>query len=402
MTELPRRRVGSQANEKPNDVVAAAVERTTELDREWTERRLEAYRVIDASVHESIGNVLKTAVDVRQAMEQEARLILDALRTDRDRIVEEIRDLRRERDEITSDMLGVRRQAEEDSVRIRVAAETQAAAILTEAETRRAALLAEVSQLDKQVTDVSGQFQSLFDEAALRSRAARSAAARTSGGMPTPLQPSPLRVAEPENRPNAPARSPVTPAAVRPVAAKPPPAPVASEPSPFEPTSVEPKSPPAGTRSRVTPPPAAGAPAQQPTAAQPPPVARPRTPIDAVLPAIAPENVPPDERSASIDVALNRTTVESVPASKLVSTQKTNVGIAGIPSFSRAIEIQRAIQRSPVVRHVQGLGLEHGRFTIAVEHDPGVDLSATIAQELRIDITVLSESDGNLELNIGG
>lgn len=217
-----------------------------ELDRDWTQRRLETFRSLDKSTHSVLGQVFETAQevlrsvgDMRQEMEQEARKLLHSVHGERDRLVEEIRDLRMRREDLTSEISAARRTAEEEIARlrrgaeeaaaetrraaeeaaaqarlaaereatqIRAQAETDHATMLREAEARRAELMAEIQDLEDQIADVSSHLHALVDRrgGALAPRGSRAKAVSAA---------PPARAArpEPERRAPTPPAPPVPP-----------------------------------------------------------------------------------------------------------------------------------------------------------------------------------------------
>ncbi|HZR00583.1 MAG TPA: hypothetical protein VFC93_17420 [Chloroflexota bacterium] len=79
-------------------------------------------------------------------------------------------------------------------------------------------------------------------------------------------------------------------------------------------------------------------------------------------------------------------------------SQRTEVSVAGTPSFARALELQRGIQRSAGVRHVQALQFEHGTLVLAVEHEPGIDLVEAVTSLPNVQLALVGAHEGRLEL----
>src|SRR5919201_4693564 len=107
------------------DVEAAAQLQAAEVERDWAARRLELYRGLDNAVQQALGGVLNAASETRQAIEQEAKEILDRLRHERARLIEDIREYRRQREGLAAEIAETRRRAEEEAARIRRTAETE-------------------------------------------------------------------------------------------------------------------------------------------------------------------------------------------------------------------------------------------------------------------------------------
>src|SRR5688572_17232627 len=141
------------------DVEASSQLQTAELERDWAARRLELSRGLDVSIQQVISGVLNAAGETRQAMETEAKLIVDRLRHERSRLIEDVREYRRQREGLAAEIAETRRRADEDAARIRRAAENERTQMLAGAETRRTELMAEIQRLEEQLADVSSGIQ---------------------------------------------------------------------------------------------------------------------------------------------------------------------------------------------------------------------------------------------------
>jgi outer membrane biosynthesis protein TonB len=228
----------------------------------------------------------------------------------------------------------VRRQAEADAENIRRAAASEAAGMLAETERRRNELLGEIQRLERQLAQVSTGIQALLQ--GQLADAARAAA------PPVLARPAP--------------ELPATPPLVTP-------------------------SPPPPREEAVA---AAPEPEPVPPAPEPPPPPSPpmrQRPIDPPR-AVAAEPLPPPT---------------AAPEAAAEAAQRTEVAVSGTPSFARALELQRGIQRTPGVRHVQALQFERGTLVLAVEHDAGVDLAEAVRGLPNVQLELRGQTGERLE-----
>jgi cell division septum initiation protein DivIVA len=92
------------------------------------------------------------------------------------------------------------------------------------------------------------------------------------------------------------------------------------------------------------------------------------------------------------------TTLQPTPLSPgSVHTQMT---VRNVSAFSKALEIQRSIQRIDGVRRVQALQFEAGALTLAVEHEAGLDLAGGLAT-MPLEVDLANQSDARLEITVG-
>jgi hypothetical protein len=76
---------------------------------------------------------------------------------------------------------------------------------------------------------------------------------------------------------------------------------------------------------------------------------------------------------------------------------RIEVAVTNTPSFARALEFQRGVQRTEGVRQVQALQFEHGTLVLAIEHDPGLDVAAAVAAIPSLDLELVHRSPDRLE-----
>jgi hypothetical protein len=81
-------------------------------------------------------------------------------------------------------------------------------------------------------------------------------------------------------------------------------------------------------------------------------------------------------------------------------TGKTSVVISGVPGFSRALALQRAIKEMPGVEEAKAIGYERGVLGLEVQHEPGADLAARVvsAPPPGIRLRVVEAAPGQLQL----
>jgi hypothetical protein len=108
----------------------------------------------------------------------------------------------------------------------------------------------------------------------------------------------------------------------------------------------------------------------------------------------------PDEESSVI--ASSSANAILGPATLVASGEPihTQVTVRNVAAFSRALELQRAVQNIPEVRKVQALQFERGVLILAVEHAGATDLADAIAH-LPLGAELISHADGRLELTVG-
>jgi hypothetical protein len=237
----------------------------------------------------------------------------------------------------------VRRQAQSEADNIRRAAASEAAGLLAETERRRNELQIEIQRLEAQLAQVSSGIQAL-----LKGQLAGAALA-----------------AAPQRRLEVAARA--TEESERAA----PPEPEQAEP-PYEEASPSPPEP--APRRRPIEPARPGASAPVPATPAPTP-SRPE-------PAATTPAPPPEDVSA-----------DAAPE----DARRTEVAVSGTPSFARALELQRGIQRTPGVRHVQALQFERGTLVLAVEHDASVDLTEAVRALPNIQLEMTGQSADRLE-----
>ncbi|HEY3111437.1 MAG TPA: hypothetical protein VGL23_21955 [Chloroflexota bacterium] len=88
----------------------------------------------------------------------------------------------------------------------------------------------------------------------------------------------------------------------------------------------------------------------------------------------------------------------SAPAA---GTTRVEVAVTGTPSFARALELQRGIQRTEGVKQVQALQFERGTLVLSVEHEGGLDLVDAL-QALPNNLELVERAGGRLELRFPG
>jgi hypothetical protein len=78
-------------------------------------------------------------------------------------------------------------------------------------------------------------------------------------------------------------------------------------------------------------------------------------------------------------------------------TVRVEVAVTGTPSFARALELQRGIQRTDGVRQVQALQFERGTLVLSVEHDAALDLADAMLA-LPNNLELIDRSESRVEL----
>jgi hypothetical protein len=78
---------------------------------------------------------------------------------------------------------------------------------------------------------------------------------------------------------------------------------------------------------------------------------------------------------------------------------RIEVAVTNTPSFARALEFQRGVQRTEGVRQVQALQFEHGTLVLAVEHDPGLDIAAAVAAIPNLGLELVRSTPDRLEFS---
>jgi hypothetical protein len=346
--------------------------RLTEIDRDWALRRLELFKSLNGSVQQALGTVLevttevvRTADGLRQEMEQQASDLIAQLRSEREALLQEIQEQRRQRDALSAEMGDLRGRAEETEARrreveqeltalrqqteqeiatarqradgeiaaMRRQAEAERDRLLDEAQTRRAVLIGEIQDLERQLAAVASQLQAMV------TRPPPGAGRGAADGRPT-------------EEPGGLAPGPVARKAAARLAS-----PDGPRPAPLPGTSAAP------------PPPAANGPSGPgPTA----------------------------EASAAGRTA---TALATAPSAATTPAVESRVTVRHISAFSSALELQRSIQSSPGVRDVRALQFENGVLVLAVEHDAGLDLAGAMAR-LPIQTELLAQARGRLELTV--
>jgi len=81
---------------------------------------------------------------------------------------------------------------------------------------------------------------------------------------------------------------------------------------------------------------------------------------------------------------------------------RTSVVISGVPGFSRALALQRAMQQLPGVTEAKALGYERGVLGLDVHHEPGADLADRATTLPGIRLRLVDQSPGQLQLAIEG
>jgi hypothetical protein len=77
--------------------------------------------------------------------------------------------------------------------------------------------------------------------------------------------------------------------------------------------------------------------------------------------------------------------------------ERVEVAVTNTPSFARALEFQRGVQRTEGVSQVQALQFEQGTLVLAVDHEPGLDLAAAIEALPNLDLHLASRAPNRLE-----
>ncbi|HEV8634695.1 MAG TPA: hypothetical protein VG370_10725 [Chloroflexota bacterium] len=384
-----------------SDVEGASQLQSAEVERDWAARRLEIYRGLDTAIQQAVGGVLNAAAETRQAIEQEAKQILDRLRHERSRLVEDIRDYRRQREGLAAEIAETRRRAEEEAARIRRTAEGERVAMLREAEARKAELTAEVQRLEQQLADVSSGIQALLQEQIGRARGDVGAAGAHRARAPRPPAEAPPPRGEPEEL------GAVAAVAAGPPPEAPPPGPPATPAGPAP--TVRPAAQPAAPAAAEADAPAAVAPPEAPGAA---PASRGRRPAEPAAqaaglsaaaeigPAGAAAAAPPPPPSAATGYGPTGAPVGGpgpAAAQAPPGLERREVAVTNTPSFARALEFQRGVQRTEGVSQVQALQFEHGTLLLAVDHEPGLDLAGAIEALPNLGLRLTSREPTRLE-----
>jgi hypothetical protein len=76
--------------------------------------------------------------------------------------------------------------------------------------------------------------------------------------------------------------------------------------------------------------------------------------------------------------------------------------ISGVPGFSRALALQRAVGQLPGVSEAKALGYERGVLGLDVHHEAGADLAARATSMPGVRLRVVDSSPGQLQLAIEG
>lgn len=191
---------------------------------------------------------------------------------------------------------------------------------------------------------------------------------------PRPLPPSPVTSEVPPAVPTVPAAvaEPAVPEvraeAIAPVAAPVTSAPTAPAP---EPVTLAPE-----------PAIAAASPPQTETVAATPAAEVAPTSDDAAAPAPSPGAVAPEDApSAAPEIG------------------RTSVVISGVPGFSRALALQRAVQQVAGVTEAKAIGYERGVLGLDVQHDAAVDLAARFTALPGIRLRLVESAPGQLQLS---
>jgi cell division septum initiation protein DivIVA len=391
------------------DSIVTSEEQSTALDRSWVARRQEVFQALDATIQQAMGTVLettsevlRTAQELHEEMEREARLVLDRLEQDRGRLVEQIGDHRRTRDRLLSELRDVERRAEDEASRVRDAAhdesmritrgahedagrirrtaneeaaralrqaqdeaaeliataQAQAATLLRDAEERRTRLLAEIRQIEHAFGSATGRLQTLLDPSHPAEEAQTSA-------RPS-IEPTLLETAR--------SQRPESEGEERPA---PTPIPMRRESEPratIRPTEVvreEVEHQDHRERSRW------GGHAAQPSTVE----------LD-----VPDSTVPHVPESA---VATSSTHAEEALTAAPTSLR---LAISNTPTLGRALEVQRAIQRTEGVRDVRALQFEHGVLVLNVEHQLGADILARICSLPNLGLESVRSDGATAEL----
>jgi hypothetical protein len=77
--------------------------------------------------------------------------------------------------------------------------------------------------------------------------------------------------------------------------------------------------------------------------------------------------------------------------------ERLEVAVTNTPSFARALEFQRGVQRTAGVSQVQALQFEQGTLVLAVDHEPGLDLAAAIEALPNLELRLTSRDANRLE-----
>ncbi|MBM4416754.1 MAG: hypothetical protein FJ033_00325 [Chloroflexi bacterium] len=385
MSEEAESRVQPIAGTTGYEIEMASALQAADLDRDWSTRRLEIYRALDAAVQQSVASVLQAAAETRQAMEAEAKQVLDRLRHERSRLIEDIREYRRQRDGLSAEISDARRRAEEEASRIKRAAEAEKTGMLRDAENRKVELTAEIQRLEQQLADVSSGIQSLLQEQIGRVRAEVSTPARRPPERPA-------RVVE-QMRPPPSSRTPSSPAPIEGSAREQEPQPTvrtSAPPPPAEPVVRAYRSAGDIAESADDRPSAGGHrdPAV-PVSAPPTELAPPRV---ASTPSVVREA--PDPPPSTISTA---SVAPPTPTTAAGGPVRIEVAVVNTPSFARALEFQRGVQRTEGVRQVQALQFEGGRLVLAVEHDAALDLATAVSRLPGFGVALVGRDASRLE-----
>lgn len=327
----------------------------SEVELAWTTRRLELERALDAAVQQALAGVFQIAGEVRSSMEADARSLLERLRQERAQLVSDVRHYGAERDRLLLEVEQTRQRAEDEARRLRQDAAAEATELLARAEARRAELMVEIERLEVQLADVSHGIQALLQEQVGRVRVGTG---ETDVGRSV--------------APTAPASAP-TPEPHR---------------STVEDRPIIPDLPPPGPD---VPPRSAGV-----TAAE-----RQRLTGWEATPPVPASLIPPSDAEGVVEEAppTSASTAPVPEQEQAAAPQRVELVIANTPSFARALELQRGIQRTAGVRHVQALQFDRGRLVLAVEHDAGVDVATEVARLPNVTLELIGQTDERVEFS---
>jgi hypothetical protein len=128
------------------------------------------------------------------------------------------------------------------------------------------------------------------------------------------------------------------------------------------------------------------------------PTAAPAPSAEAPAAAGAPPPPPPEPAREPPPPAVAAARPPALVLSPPSDAERTEISVAGTPSFARALELQRGIQRTAGVRHVQALQFEHGTLVLAVEHEPGIDLAEAVTGLPNVELVLVGAREGRLDL----
>ena len=320
---------------------------TLESELDAAHRRVRVYEEFDQTVQDALASALRSAFEIRERAENTASAIVDEAKSQRSSILNELEQLRAERERVQREVADARLTRD---------------AVQHSPPTPAAAPQIPMSELRLAASEaLRGVFKELVEEmrhAPQPARPAPAAAPRVVDPVPPPPQ----------------------------AHHEPPPARVESQVARIEPPPLRtaPAPPP---RSEVAPAPAAAAP---PT--------RPPTPMYA--PAVIAE-------VAEVAEVEEADEVEEAPV-RFLSAEPSNevqLVLSPIPSFPRLVEIERRIQSLPVVRTLYVRDFRGGVATLAVGLRQAMASSEFAAALGRLEhprLRVVSSSRNVLELRIDG